>query len=222
MTGKYADYTGHLADQPGVNYVLDDGRSYLERADGKYDLVWFPAPDSYAAANAASSGAFVLSESYLYTKQTVKDSLDHLRPNGILAAQFGEVDFANKPNRTARYASTVREALDEMGIDDVANHVMVITTPSDLPPATIITTTANRLLSPLHERMPVILDPADYSQWLDAEATEPGPLEQLLVPYPAEKMTIYPVGTTVNSARQDTPECIAQVAPAKIQGTLFD
>ena len=139
VTGRYADYTGHLADQPGVNYVLDDGRSYLERADGDYDLVWFPAPDSYAAANAASSGAFVLSESYLYTKQTVKDSLDHLRPDGILAAQFGEVDYTNKPNRTARYASTVREALGEKGIDDAASHMMVITTPSDLPPATIST-----------------------------------------------------------------------------------
>jgi hypothetical protein len=139
VTGRYADYTGHLAEQPGVNYVLDDGRSYLERADGKYDLVWFPAPDSYAAANAASSGAFVLSESYLYTKETVKDSLDHLRPDGILAAQFGEVDYANKPNRTARYASTVREALGEMGIDDVGAHTMVITTPSELKPATIST-----------------------------------------------------------------------------------
>ncbi|MBV9951536.1 MAG: hypothetical protein JO291_06265 [Acidimicrobiia bacterium] len=139
VTGKYADYTGHLADQPGVNYVLDDGRSYLERSDKKYNLVWYPAPDSYAAANAASSGAFVLSESYLYTKQAVKESLDHLRPGGILATQFGEVDYTNKPNRTARYASTVRKALGEMGIEDPASHMMVITTPSDLPPATIST-----------------------------------------------------------------------------------
>jgi hypothetical protein len=139
VTGRYAEYTGNLAEQPGVNYVLDDGRSYLERADRTYDLVWFPAPDSYAAANAASSGAFVLSESYLYTKETVKQSYEHLRPGGILAAQFGEVDFATKPNRTARYASTVREALDEMGIEDPASHVMVVTTPSDLPPATIAT-----------------------------------------------------------------------------------
>jgi hypothetical protein len=139
VTGRYADYTGHLADQPGVNYVLDDGRSYLERTDRKYNLVWYPAPDSYAAANAASSGAFVLSESYLYTKQAVKESLDHLQPGGILATQFGEVDYTNKPNRTARYASTVRKALDEMGIEDAASHIMVITTPSDLPPATIST-----------------------------------------------------------------------------------
>ena len=115
VTGRYADYTGHLAEQPGVNYVLDDGRSYLERADGDYDLVWFPAPDSYAAANAASSGAFVLSESYLYTKRDGQGQPRPPAPDGILAAQFGEVDYANKPNRTARYASTVREALERDG-----------------------------------------------------------------------------------------------------------
>jgi hypothetical protein len=144
VRGKYADYSGHLADQPGVNYVLDDGRSYLERSDRKYDVVWFPAPDSYAAANAASSGAFVLSESYLYTKQAVKESLDHLQPGGILATQFGEVDYATKPNRTARYASTVRAALDEMGISNPAGHVVVITTPSALKPATISTVLVKR------------------------------------------------------------------------------
>ncbi|MGH9217262.1 MAG: hypothetical protein ACRDZS_13465, partial [Acidimicrobiales bacterium] len=62
-----ADYTGHLAERPEVELHQGDGRSYLARHDTNYDLVWFPAPDSYAATNAATSGAFVLSESYLYT-----------------------------------------------------------------------------------------------------------------------------------------------------------
>jgi hypothetical protein len=144
VTGRYADFAGHVSEQPGVNYVLDDGRSFLERSDRRYDLVWFPAPDSYAAANAASSGAFVLSESYLYTTETVQESLDHLRDGGLLAAQFGEVDYATKPNRTARYVSTVRAALEDMGIEDAADHVVVITTPSGIAPATISTILVKR------------------------------------------------------------------------------
>ena len=70
-----------------------DGRSYLARSDGSYDLVWYVAPDSYAATNAASSGAFVLSESYLYTKEMIRETLEHLTDDGIMVVQFGELDF---------------------------------------------------------------------------------------------------------------------------------
>jgi hypothetical protein len=91
--------------------------------------VWYPAPDSYSAANAASAGAFVLSESYLYTSETIKSSLEHLTPHGILAAQFGEFDYDAKPNRTTRYVATARKALEELGIDDAGRHIMVATSP---------------------------------------------------------------------------------------------
>ena len=94
--------------------------------------MWYPAPDSYAAANAASNGAGVLSESYLYTTEAVQASIDHLASGGILATQFGEVDYANKPNRTARYLSVVRKALKHFGVEDAASHVMVATSPTAL------------------------------------------------------------------------------------------
>ena len=77
-----------------------DGRSYLARRNEKYDLIWFVAPDSYAAKNAASSGAFVLSESYLYTTEMIKESLEHLTDRGIMVVQFGELDY--EARRTAR------------------------------------------------------------------------------------------------------------------------
>ena len=127
VTGRFADYAGNIADDPKVNYVNGDGRSFLARSDSKYDLVWYPAPDSYSASNAASAGAFVLSESYLYTSETIVESLEHLTDDGILAAQFGEFNYAEKSNRTTRYVSTVRHALDELGIDDPSGHVLVAT-----------------------------------------------------------------------------------------------
>jgi len=130
VTDEFADYSGHLDDEPTVNYVRGDGRSFLARSDEKYDLVWYPAPDSYAAANAVTAGAYVLSESYLYTSDAIVDSLEHLSRDGVLAVQFGEVNFREKPNRTTRYVTTAREALGRLGVDDVGRHVMVVTSPA--------------------------------------------------------------------------------------------
>jgi hypothetical protein len=135
VTHDFADFDGHLADNPRVNYVTDEGRSYLGRSEKTYNLIWYPAPDSYSATNAATSGANVLSESYLYTREAIKDSFDHLRPDGILAAQFGEFDYDARPNRTTRYVATVRDALREIGVDDPARHVMVVTTTTEAPSA---------------------------------------------------------------------------------------
>ena len=125
LEDHFADYTGHLTERPEVELHQGDGRSYLARHDTNYDLVWFPAPDSYAATNAASSGAFVLSESYLYTTEMIEETLDHLTDNGIMVAQFGEWDFETRPSRTSRYITTARQALGDIGVDDATQHLMV-------------------------------------------------------------------------------------------------
>src|SRR5262249_9033862 len=106
-----------------------EGRSFLEGSDQQFDLIWFVAPDSYAAMNAATSGAYVLVESYLYTTEMIQAALRHLSPDGVLCAQFGEWDIEGKPNRTTRYAATARQALEELGIKDPAQHVLVSSGP---------------------------------------------------------------------------------------------
>ncbi|MFZ5819576.1 MAG: SOS response-associated peptidase [Chloroflexota bacterium] len=73
----------------------------------------------------------------------------------------------------------------------------------------IITTAPNELMAPIHNRMPVILPPDDYPQWLDAAPRPPESLLPLIKPYPAEKMTAYPVSTLVNSPQNDRAECVA-------------
>jgi putative SOS response-associated peptidase YedK len=70
--------------------------------------------------------------------------------------------------------------------------------------------------------MPVILDARDYEMWLDPGVDDPDRLSRLLAPYPAERMTAYPVSMVVNSARADSEKCIARTAPEKVQGSLFD
>ncbi len=126
LTTHFADFTGHLPDQPGVTIHQGDARSFVARSKDHYQLLWFVAPDSYAANNAVSSGAFVLSESYLYTSEMIQRSLEHLTDDGLLVTQFGELDFANRPNRTARYVVSARAALSALGVRDPQRHIAVV------------------------------------------------------------------------------------------------
>ncbi len=82
---------------------------------------------------------------------------------------------------------------------------------------TIIVTDANALVRPIHDRMPVIVDPVDHDAWLDAEGTAVSEALALLRPFEAEAMTAYPVSPRVNSPRNDDAECVAPIegpAPA--------
>ena len=75
----------------------------------------------------------------------------------------------------------------------------------------IITTAANSLVRPLHERMPAIIEPEKYTAWLDT-ATSTEELMAMLRPMPAEQMEMVKVGTVVNSPRNDRPECLIPTA----------
>ncbi|MDA7979896.1 MAG: SOS response-associated peptidase [Pirellulales bacterium] len=83
----------------------------------------------------------------------------------------------------------------------------------------IITTDANDVLRPLHERMPVILPPPAYGKWLDRDEHNTDELLELLRPYPSREMQYFAISTRVNSPRHDDPECLEPVATQK---GLFD
>jgi putative SOS response-associated peptidase YedK len=73
---------------------------------------------------------------------------------------------------------------------------------------TILTTDANELVSPIHNRMPVILDPADFDEWLSPKIQGGDKLRHLLRPFPAQGMKAYPVSTLVNNPRNEDPSCV--------------
>ena len=77
---------------------------------------------------------------------------------------------------------------------------------------TLLTTTPNALLRPIHNRMPVILHPDDYALWLDPTVDDRRRLQPLLRPYPAAEMEAYPVSRRVNAPRYDDPRCIEPLA----------
>ncbi len=77
-----------------------------------------------------------------------------------------------------------------------------------LESCTVITTAANELVRPVHDRMPAILDPSRYNDWLDVKITDPGLLLPMLAPWPAGEMAAVPANPIVNSARSEGPACL--------------
>lgn len=76
----------------------------------------------------------------------------------------------------------------------------------------ILTTGANDLVRPVHDRMPVIVDARDYPLWLDPDVREAERLRPLLAPFPADRMEARLVGARVNNPRNDGPDLVQCVS----------
>jgi len=91
--------------------------------------------------------------------------------------------------------------------------------PGDAPDAdwvrscTIVTTSANGTVAPLHDRMPVVLEERDWDAWLDPDAPDVDALAGLLRPASDDLLVAYPVATAVNSADNDGPHLVERVEP---------
>ena len=92
---------------------------------------------------------------------------------------------------------------------------------------TVLTTAANALMAPIHDRMPVIVAESAYDQWLDPRNTGARGLEALLQPYDPVAMQMHRVSPRVNSVRNDDAALMEEVAasailvPMPLQGQLL-
>jgi len=91
-------------------------------------------------------------------------------------------------------------------------------TTDPLRSCTIITGQPNEKIAEIHDRMPVILPPSAWAQWLDPENDDIEALGQLLVPAPASIIELYPVSRAVNNVRDKGPELI-EPAPEPVDGS---
>lgn len=120
MNGKYGNFTGHLDKYPNVKFLHDEARSYIQRNDDKYDIIQVSVIDNWAAT---SSGAFVLTESSIYTIEAWKLFIQRLKPGGLLTiTRFWMKNSAE----IYRIASIFSTALMENGIADPRNHILII------------------------------------------------------------------------------------------------
>ena len=81
----------------------------------------------------------------------------------------------------------------------------------------IITVPSNELVRQIHPRMPAILEPGCYNRWL---GPEPDPRD-LLITYPAEPMTMWPISTRINSPENNDPTLLNRTADAFVRGRVW-
>jgi len=79
----------------------------------------------------------------------------------------------------------------------------------------LITTEPNALMQPIHDRMPVIVAPADYAAWLDSANDDTQTLMRLVRPYPAQDMAARPVSPRVSRPENDDASLIEEAPPAQ-------
>lgn len=117
---QFVDFNGDVYHKPGVTVEVGEGRSTLRRLDQKFDLIQLSGTDTYTAGN---SGAYVLSESYLYTSEAVGEYLDHLKPGGTL----GMIRLAYDPPReNLRLFAIALEELRKRGVENPSQNVVVV------------------------------------------------------------------------------------------------
>lgn len=120
---NFRDYTGNFFWRPEVDLVVDEGRSFLRRSQRRYDIIQLTGVDTLAAIY---SGAYVLSESYLYTKEAIQEYFSRLTERGILSFVRGDAGFGELPPRQIlRLLVTMSEALEGLGVPSPQNHLIV-------------------------------------------------------------------------------------------------
>jgi hypothetical protein len=117
----YRDFAGGLyTDYPQIQIELAEGRNFVARSEEKYDLIQFSQVDTWAAA---ASGAYSLSENFLYTTEAFTDYYDHLTDDGMLTV--GRWYF-EPPRQAFRLVTIGTTALEERGVSHPEQHFMVV------------------------------------------------------------------------------------------------
>ena len=117
VTGRYADYIGHIFDDPRVTLHVQEGRNFAAGSPDSYDLITITMIDSWAGA---AAGAYMFSENTLYTYEAIGDYYTHLKDDGILSiSRYYTWDEA------LRIANTYLAYLVDKGIQDPEERILV-------------------------------------------------------------------------------------------------
>jgi hypothetical protein len=128
VTDHFDAYLGGLFRRGGhplaerIDLVHGEGRAFVRQSPERYDVIQLSGVDSFTAL---STGAYTLSESYLYTTEAIRDFYEHLADDGYLHFSRFIMKPPKKPRETLRLAHVAYAALQELGIDDPASHVAV-------------------------------------------------------------------------------------------------
>src|SRR5262252_5429777 len=119
MQGRYAEYSQHLYQRPGVHIQVTDGRSFLRSTPQHFDVIQMTLVDTWAST---AAGAFALSENNLYTVEAFGEYFKHLKPDGMIAITRWEF---HHPREALRVVSLAMEALHRLGVARPAGNFIV-------------------------------------------------------------------------------------------------
>ncbi|HEX5366305.1 MAG TPA: hypothetical protein VFW63_06560 [Acidimicrobiales bacterium] len=140
VTDELGDFT-NLEDDPRVDLVNDEARSWLTRTDDRFDLIQISLIDTWAAT---SAGAFALSENSLYTVDAWETFFDRLGPGGMLSVSRWFTIGGAEPFESLRTASLATEVLTRAGVENPRDHVLIY----EGPPTQFASSAATFLVSP--------------------------------------------------------------------------
>lgn len=123
VNGKLGDFSGHVDEDPRVDYVVDEARSWLARTDRRFDSIQISLIDSWAAT---AAGAFALTENSLYTVEAWDMFLDRLEPGGVLSTtRFYTHPEITEPVEVYRTAVLAAEVLNRRGVENPRDHILI-------------------------------------------------------------------------------------------------
>ncbi|MFN7974806.1 MAG: hypothetical protein U0166_21055 [Acidobacteriota bacterium] len=121
ITRDFRDYTGSVFLRPEVTLHCSEGRHFVSRSRGSFDIIQLTGVDTFTAL---SSGAYALAENYVYTVEAIEDFWRHLTPDGVLSF---DRRYLAPPRESLKLVATMVEALERMGVPEPARHLAVVT-----------------------------------------------------------------------------------------------
>ncbi len=117
---RYRDFTGGLAERPGIELVNAEGRAFLRSTDERFDVIQLSGVDTFTAL---AAGAYTVAEAYVYTLEAFEDFARRLAPGGCL--QMSRL-VLEPPRETLRLAGTAAEALRRLGDPTPQRRIAII------------------------------------------------------------------------------------------------
>jgi len=118
---RFADFAGHLYQDPRVTVVTADGRSFLAHSDERFDLVQVSLIDSWAAS---AAGAYVLAENSLYTTEAFDTYWERLTDDGLLSISRWVI--SQRPPELLRLAGLALVTMRAHGVAEPGRHLVVV------------------------------------------------------------------------------------------------
>jgi spermidine synthase len=117
-------YSRAIVEDPTIQFTIGEGRSELMRDSRRYDVIQMSGIDTWTAL---ASGAYVLAENYLYTREAIAQMYDHLEPSGIL-----QIARYSAEMEALRLMSNISAALADSGVPAIERSVMAMATPDKM------------------------------------------------------------------------------------------